>query len=95
MRTEPWVSRIPTLHKLGVPAPVDVDHVLIGKNWLDAFAACVRENNIEGILSLVCDDALWRDVLTLTWDIRTFDGAAKIRRFLCDRLSLAKMHEFK
>lgn len=28
----------------------------------------------------------WRDILALTWDFRTFEGTAKIKQFLIDRL---------
>ncbi|KAF8191347.1 hypothetical protein BJ912DRAFT_1022034 [Pholiota molesta] len=33
----------------------------------------------------------WRDLLALTWDIRTFEGTPKIRKFLSDRLGQAKI----
>ncbi|PPQ74602.1 hypothetical protein CVT24_004191 [Panaeolus cyanescens] len=40
------------------------------------------------------DEALavyWRDVLSLTWDIRTFESTPKIRKFLQDRLQTTKI----
>lgn len=32
----------------------------------------------------------WRDMLALTWDLRTFEGTPKIKQFLIDRLSKPK-----
>ena len=33
----------------------------------------------------------WRDVLALTWDIRTFESTPKIKQFLIDRLGQSKI----
>ena len=74
---------------------VDVDHATVAKEWLETFAAFISLKEIDGILRIVCEDALWRDILALTWDIRTFDGATRIRQFLSDRLSISKMQRFK
>jgi len=37
----------------------------------------------------------WRDALALTWDLRTFEGSAKIEKFLTDRLPWANIHNVK
>jgi hypothetical protein len=94
MTTTQWTSRLPTLDKLGITAPTDIDHGTIAKQWFERFCSKITANDVEGVLDLICEDGLWRDVLALTWDIRTFDGAPKIRPFLVNRLE-AKMRNFK
>ncbi|KAF9048817.1 hypothetical protein BJ165DRAFT_1462890 [Panaeolus papilionaceus] len=44
------------------------------------------------------DDALavyWRDILSLTWNMRTFESTPKIRQFLVDRLGAANISDIK
>ncbi|KAI0770913.1 FAD/NAD-P-binding domain-containing protein [Trametes elegans] len=87
---------LPTLDRLGVKSvPTDVDAEQVANLWLDSFASHVASNNIDGILSLFTEDAWWRDMLALTWEFRTFQGAAKIRKFLQDRLAQSKLSNFK
>ena len=37
----------------------------------------------------------WKDILALTWDLRTFEGTATIEAFLADRLTDAQIHNVK
>jgi hypothetical protein len=37
----------------------------------------------------------WKDILALTWDLRTFEGTATIKAFLVDRLSDAQIQNVK
>ncbi|KIK52790.1 hypothetical protein GYMLUDRAFT_49749 [Collybiopsis luxurians FD-317 M1] len=90
-----WQSRIPTLNKLGVEHLGDIDELQVTKNWFQAFLSFVSGGNTEGIIGLFCDDALWRDMLSMTWDMRTFDGCARISKFLAARLPSLKMTGFK
>lgn len=96
MATENWSSRLPALDKLGLVAPpTDIDHPTIAKQWLEQLSAKNTTNDIDGTLDLICAEGLWRDVLALTWGIRTFDGVPNIRPFLADRLDLAQVRDFK
>ena len=47
-----------------------------------------------GILNLLTEDSFWRDALALTWDLRTFDGPARIKRLLDDQLKAVKLTNF-
>lgn len=82
------MTLLPTLPKLGVPAPYsnDVDATDVAREWLDAFAFAATAGDIDGVTALFISDALWRDLLALTWDFRTFVGKEKITQFLRDRL---------
>ena len=75
--------------------PSDLDHVAIANEWFRAFAPLVERADTAGILDILTEDAFWRDALALTWDLRTFDGPPKIKRFLDDRLKTAKLTNFK
>ncbi len=77
---------LPTLLKLDVTAPSDVDATAVATKWLDAFSESAAAGDVEGVLALFIKDALWRDLLSLTWDFRTFAGNDKIAQFLNDRL---------
>ncbi|KAJ3553462.1 hypothetical protein NM688_g3601 [Phlebia brevispora] len=90
-------TTLPTLDKLGVSAPKasDVNAVDIASKWLQTFEKNIANNNIDGILSGLTEDAWWRDLLSMTWDFRTFQGKDKIRHFLKDRLANSKLKDFK
>jgi hypothetical protein len=85
-------AALPTLERLGVSAPKDVDAaVTIAQAWFDTFANHVQTGDVDGILRQLVDDAFWRDILSLTWDFRTFYGNERIQKFLTDRLAISKL----
>jgi phosphoglycerate dehydrogenase-like enzyme len=84
-------AALPTLERLGVSAPPDVDAVVVVQTWFKTFANHVETGDIDGILGQLVDDAFWRDILALTWDFRTFFGSNCIQQFLVDRLAAAKL----
>ncbi|KAJ3520840.1 hypothetical protein NM688_g9104 [Phlebia brevispora] len=79
-----YTSSLPTLDKLGVTVSADLDAVSIAKEWISSFAQFVAARDIPGILSLIDEQTWWRDLFALTWDLRTFHGKDKVRRFLED-----------
>ncbi|PSS35578.1 hypothetical protein PHLCEN_2v1455 [Hermanssonia centrifuga] len=86
---------LPTLDKLGVSAPSEVDAEEVATQWLQTFEKYISSNDIDGILSLLTEDAWWRDLLAMTWDFRSFQGQDQIRQFLTDRLAGAELKNFK
>ncbi|KAG6864539.1 hypothetical protein C0991_008886 [Blastosporella zonata] len=80
-----WLSRIPTLDRLGAIVPDELDPDVVAEAWFSSFARHIGDP--EKTVELLCPDALWRDLLALTWDIRTFEGSAKIKAFLEQRNS--------
>jgi hypothetical protein len=84
-------AALPTLDSLGVSAPQDVDAVTIAQAWFDTFTNHVQSGDVDGILGQLVDDAFWRDILSLTWDFRTFYGNERIQKFLTDRLAISKL----
>ncbi|KAG5718570.1 Flavin-containing monooxygenase YUCCA4 [Termitomyces sp. T112] len=90
--TPTWVSRVPSLDKLGAVVPIELDPVLIAQEWFSSFSKCI--GNTEETLKLLHPDALWRDLLALTWDIRTLEGSEKIR-ILLDKRNSPQMRALK
>jgi ketosteroid isomerase-like protein len=86
---------LPTLDKLQSKVPADVNVREVARQWLESFASLVRSVDIDGIIDLFVEDAFFRDILALTWDFRTFEGAPAIKKFLEDRLSEARPSSFK
>jgi hypothetical protein len=65
------------------------------RNWLAQFERALVEPN-DGLLNtLFHTDSHWRDVLALTWDIKTVDGSDAILRELKARVRRARPAGFK
>ena len=86
------VPTIPTIQSLGISPPKDTDPVKIAGQWLEKFQTAVSPSpsgdiDIAKVLDFFQPDAFWRDILSLTWDFRTFFGADQIETFLRDRIA--------
>ncbi|KAH7925195.1 FAD/NAD-binding domain-containing protein [Leucogyrophana mollusca] len=90
-----WTSRLPTLDSLKAVIPADLDVKSVASEWLLRFATALGSENLDAVLGLFVDDALWRDMLAFTWDFRTFDSTPEIRRLLADRLPVVHPTCFK
>jgi len=83
----PAYGSLPTLDRLNVTLPEKIDAQKVAQEWLIRFSTAVNASDISGILGTIHPDGWWRDLIALTWDIRTFHGPEKQRTFLEDRLS--------
>ena len=86
------VPALPTIQSLGISPPKDVDPVKVAGEWLENFQTTLSPSSnggidIDKVLDLFQPDAFWRDILSLTWDFRTFFGTAQIKSFLQDRVA--------
>ncbi len=66
---------------MGTPDTSDVldrDVVGIAETWLAEFAAALAAVELEGLGALLTPGVYWRDMLALTWDIRTFSGRDEV-----------------
>ena len=83
---------LPTLDRLKATVKADsLDAPTIAQEWLNRYAAAVNSNDLTRILDTLHPDGFWRDLVALTWDIRTFHGADKIKQFLVDRLPTSQL----
>ena len=86
---------LPTLDSLNATVSDDVDAKSATKAWFDAFSAYLSSGDAQSASQLFVHDAFWRDLLSLTWDFRTFSGLPTITKFLNDRLGSTKPRAFK
>jgi hypothetical protein len=94
--TTPAVAKpsLPTLDLLNATIPPNTDATKIATQWFQSFSSKAEAADVDGIVSLFVNDCFWRDILSLTWDFRTFHGTHAIRQFLNDRLAAANLKEF-
>ncbi|KAJ6539575.1 hypothetical protein B0H19DRAFT_1213485 [Mycena capillaripes] len=83
-------NSLPTLDRLGVTIQDDLDAKKIATDWFKSFCTAIANGGADDILALFAEGALWRDILALTWDFRTFQGPT-LQKFLADRLPEAQM----
>ncbi|KAJ8468201.1 hypothetical protein ONZ45_g17330 [Pleurotus djamor] len=86
---------VPTLDKLGATVPTDLDATKVAHQWFDNFSTLLQNNDGERAADLFAEDSVWRDILALTWDFRTFIGKPKIKQFLQDQLAVMKPRNAK
>ena len=89
-------SNDPTLHHLGVDQSfVDAAFPLEqASKWLRAFEASISAQDMDTLVSLFHEHGFWKDVLALTWDLRTIRGHSSIRRLLDARLAATGLSAF-
>jgi putative flavoprotein involved in K+ transport len=64
------------------------------KRWLDELQATLAARDAAGVAALFTADGMWRDVLALTWTIKTLYGRKQIADMLGDRLAVAQPARF-
>src|SRR5688500_20086617 len=62
----------------------------VANHWLARFEAALGSRDAAGLESLFHSDSHWRDVLALTWRIRTVSGAQALAAALLDSEAGAK-----
>jgi putative flavoprotein involved in K+ transport len=55
--------------------------------WLAEFSAALAANDPARAAALFTEDSFWRDLISFTWNFRTFEGRAEITRMLEATLS--------
>ena len=70
-----------------------VDPAGLASEWLEAFETAAGLGDVESFLTLFADDCWWRDVLTVTWDLRTMRGPAAVRRLAGERLTSVRFRD--
>ncbi|KAM6503185.1 hypothetical protein JOM56_000128 [Amanita muscaria] len=89
------VLPLPTLANLNATVPNEVDAQRIASAWLDVLAVAVESDKPVDIGNLFLEESSWRDMLSLTWDFRTFHGISSITTFLEDRIKSTHPRSFK
>ncbi|MBA4103015.1 MAG: FAD-dependent oxidoreductase, partial [Arthrobacter sp.] len=50
--------------------------------WLTSLDDALQRRDVEAALELFGDDSYWRDFVAFTWNLKTLEGKASIRRML-------------
>ncbi len=62
--------------------------------WLDDFNAALRNSDAAAAGDLFATASFWRDLVSLTWNIKTVEGPAGVRDMLEHTLDSARPHDF-
>lgn len=62
--------------------------------WVDKFRASLAQANVSDLQKLFLTDAWLRDMVVLSWDLRTINGAYKVAAYFQENLERAKFEEF-
>ena len=57
------------------------------QNWLDRFGAALDAQDMDQLTALFGEDCYWRDLIALTWNIKTMEGREAIRDMAATCLS--------
>lgn len=58
--------------------------------WLSRFAAALDRGDTQAAADLFADECYWRDLVSFTWNIKTFEGRNEIRAMLAATLPHVK-----
>src|SRR3970040_438332 len=62
--------------------------------WLERFSTCLERGDIDGAAQLFDEECYWRDLVALTWTLKTFEGRGEIRAMLSATLGAAAPGDF-
>lgn len=63
--------------------------------WLSDFAGAIESRQADRFADLFCEDGFWRDVLSFSWERRTFGGAAEIAAGFAATVDVAQARNFR
>ncbi len=58
--------------------------------WLEKFGRALEGGNIDGAAQLFGDECYWRDLVSLSWTLKTFEGRGEVKAMLSATLAAAK-----
>jgi Flavin-binding monooxygenase-like len=63
--------------------------------WLSSFETALTRSSPPDLTSVMVENCYWRDVLSFTWDYRTFAGVEAVRRALGDTVHQVRPCNFR
>jgi hypothetical protein len=98
MSPQSIVPVLPTLDRLGVSVDYlqNVDAAAAVHGWFTTFAQAIESGSVADIVAHFSPvSAAWRDLLGLSWDLRTLHGQDNIRRYLEENLVSSGLSELQ
>jgi putative flavoprotein involved in K+ transport len=80
-----------TIH---APDRSELDAVGVVTDWLKRFQAAIETGDVGQVLDQFAEDCWWRDLLLLTWDLRTMHGPDEVKSLVSDRLGEVGFSDF-
>ena len=78
MLAERHVIQLSMLSKPSIDVGInEVSPVKIATQWMDKFEAVLNTNDASQLADIMHSDSWWRDMLALSWDLRTLQGIEK------------------
>ncbi|KAL2865451.1 putative flavin-binding monooxygenase [Aspergillus lucknowensis] len=68
---------------------------IIAQQWLTNLEALLRASDFSKLSQLFHEESWWRDILCLTWDIRTIQNLSGIQEFLTQNQPRAQLSAFR
>jgi cation diffusion facilitator CzcD-associated flavoprotein CzcO len=65
----------------------------IAAGWISAFSRALQAGDAESVSGMFLTDGYWRDLLALTWDLRTLKGPDSVERMLAEHLGAAGLRD--
>ncbi|KAI0946647.1 hypothetical protein AcW1_010059 [Taiwanofungus camphoratus] len=89
----PWTGPfvLPTTDKSQVPA--DTSPLQVAQKWLADFAKAL-DSHPSAVVQLFLEDGFWRDLLAVSWDFRSIQGAGNILEHLETHLLRSGLRSF-
>ena len=75
--------------------PMAADSHLIASVWLSKLACALRSGDAAAVTALFLADGWLRDILVLTWDLRTLEGQDKIATYLSGSLKVGQITDVR
>jgi hypothetical protein len=72
------------------PAPI-----AIAQKWITNFEAALKSGDVVSFTAVLHQDCWWRDMLALSWDIRTVHGLDKVSTYLLDNLPVSTPYNLR
>ena len=66
----------------------------IASGWLKRLNAALGDGDVSGVANLFADECYWRDLIALTWNIRTVEGRSAIAEMLAATLPATRPGSF-
>lgn len=82
------LPKTPPLHR-------NPDPRSIAQQWATEFEVLLRTNDFSKISQLFHEDSWWRDLLSLTWDLRSIQNLSGIKNFLSQNQPRAQLSHFR
>jgi hypothetical protein len=85
-------AKAPVIH---IEEKKTVEPVSVAQQWLSKLETILKNNDVSALSTVMHQDSWWRDMLAVSWDIRTLHSLDKLLLYFSDNLAHTEMHNLK